>query len=600
MPLAAATIAGLTTGSIGFAITLYRTTLDLYSVFTTASSLGQDAHVLQAQLLIQETLFKRWGDGVGLTKGSVEDVDERLKRDGEGSLFQAVVVALSSAKQVLSDTEKLKKSYGLEGSDERTGGGQLLVELQGMYLVDSAVVVEDYQRRKDEAEKMQIRVGIMQKLKWVIKDKEKFGKLVERLTGLNNGLYSLIEPLEASILAKAVVGELLRTLDLARLRVLCTAAKTTSNASDVASLGALRQRAVEITRFPDSIPDMELPGTSKGLTLFSAGRGERRTVGSYQGEKNGTPEPTKLVLVEWKIIESNLTGQEKEILDTTTNSLAFFLNHNNKSEGLRSLTCIGVTKPVSQSAESIRYGLVYDLPGKSTEKKPPLSLFEMLRDDKNEIDLGNKFLIAQVLVQSLHELHVANWLHKAICSENVLFIRQSGASGPRGQISASSVYLAGYEFSRPGRLRDPTQPAGDVVRSVYAHPAYRGGDIKYRRLFDIYSLGVVLLEIGLWQNAATSVRPGLTANNIQELLIESCEEELGPAMGRVYRNAVHCCLTGDFAVEGLNSVKEDEPNWLEMTADEIVAMEQLDEQMNADLTASFYWKVVQPLRKLYA
>lgn len=117
-----------------------------------------------------------------------------------------MVVALSSAKQVLSDTEKLKKSYGLEGSDERTGGGQLLVELQGMYLVDSAVVVEDYQRRKDEAEKMQIRVGIMQKLKWVIKDKEKFGKLVERLTGLNNGLYSLIEPLEASILAKAVVG----------------------------------------------------------------------------------------------------------------------------------------------------------------------------------------------------------------------------------------------------------------------------------------------------------------------------------------------------------------------------------------------------------
>lgn len=224
----------------------------------------------------------------------------------------------------------------------------------------------------------------------------------------------------------------------------------------------------------------------------------------------------------------------------------------------------------------------------------------MLRDDKNEIDLGNKFLIAQVLVQSLHELHVANWLHKAICSENVLFIRQSGASGPRGQISASSVYLAGYEFSRPGRLRDPTQPAGDVVRSVYAHPAYRGGDIKYRRLFDIYGLGVVLLEIGLWQNAATSVRSGLTANNIQELLIESCEEELGPAMGRVYRNAVHCCLTGDFAVEGLNSVKEDEPNWLEMTADEIVAMEQLDEQMNADLTASFYWKAVQPLRKLYA
>src|ERR1700677_4967486 len=130
MPLAAATIAGLSTGSIGLSITLYRTTLDLYSVFTTASSLGQDAQVLQAQLLIQDTLFKRWGDGLGLTKTNIDDVDERLKSDGEGTLLQAVIVGLSSVRKVLSDTEKLQKSYGLEGSDEVTFGGQLLVELQ--------------------------------------------------------------------------------------------------------------------------------------------------------------------------------------------------------------------------------------------------------------------------------------------------------------------------------------------------------------------------------------------------------------------------------------------------------------------------------------
>lgn len=50
-----------------------------------------------------------------------------------------------------------------------------------MALVDSAVVVADYQRRTEEAEKMRKRVGIMKKLKWVIEDNEKFGKLVERL-----------------------------------------------------------------------------------------------------------------------------------------------------------------------------------------------------------------------------------------------------------------------------------------------------------------------------------------------------------------------------------------------------------------------------------
>jgi hypothetical protein len=598
MPLAAAAIAGLTTGSIGFAITLYKTTLDLYSVFTSASSLGHDAQVLQAQLLIQKTLFKRWGDGLGLTQGNIDDVDERLKADGEGTLSQAVLVGLSSVKKILSDTEKLQKSYGLEGRDEVTAGGRLLEELQGMTLVENEVVGADYQQREEEAQRMQKRMGIMMKLKWVIRDKESFEKLVEKLTCFNNGLYSLIGPLEASILAKAVVGELLRTLDLGRLEVLGTAARRTGNASDIASLAASRQRAVEIMRFPGKIPDMELPDKSKGLTLSNTPRGSRRTVGIYQNERLA-PESTGSVLVEWKIVESSLTGQEKELLDTTTNSLAFFLNKNNRSKGLRSLKCIGVTRDVNFSAESIRYGLVYKLPDASSGNKTPSSLFNVLGDDEREPDLGTKFSIAQTLVQSLHELHLTNWLHKAINSESILFIQQRAAPRSNWEILPSSVYLAGYEFSRPGRLRDPTQPAGDVVRSVYAHPAYRGGNFRYRRLFDMYSLGVVLLEIGLWQRVVDSVRPGQTADDIRDFLIESCKD-LGPTMGRVYMNAVLSCLQGDFPVEGLEQDEEVERNWAQMETDEIVALEVLDEQRNADLTESFYWKVVQPLRKLYA
>ena len=461
--------------------------------------------------------------------------------------------------------------------------------------MDSAMVVADYERRIEETERMQKRVGIMKRLTWVIKDKEKFGKLVERLTGLNNGLYSLIEPLEATILAKAVVGELLRTLDLRRLNVLGIAARTTGNASDIASLAALRQRAVEILRFPERVPNMELPENSKGLTIPDFGRESRRTVGTYQ---RGTPDSKRAVLIEWRIVESNLTGEEKVLLDTTTNSLAHFLNQNDRSDGLRSLQCIGVTKPVSYSAESIRYGFVYNIPSVFKEGTAPLSLFQILGDDEKELDLGDKFRIAQTLVQSLYEIHVANWLHKAIRSDNILFVKRVGAAKVQRQVTANSVYLAGYEFSRPGRLRDPTQPAGDVVKSVYAHPAYRGGNARYRRSFDIYSLGVILLELGLWQRAADSIQAGQMEDNVYDVLIESCEE-LGPAMGKVYRDAVRCCLSGDFPVEGLTNEGE-KVDLLGMSANEITALEESDEQMNADLTASFYWRVVQPLKKLYA
>jgi hypothetical protein len=598
MPLPGATISGLTTGSIGFVITLYTTALDLYSVYSTASSLGRDAQVLQAQLFIQATLFKRWGDGLGLTKGRVEDVDERLKRDGDGSLFQAAVVGMSSIKQVLSDTAELKRSYGLDGMDEVTAGSQMLAELRGISLLDNAVVEADYKRRIEEAEKMQKQIGIMKKLKWTIVDKEKFGTLVERLTGLNNGLYSLIEPLEANLLSKAVVGELLRTMDVGRIRVLGAAARGTSNASDVASLAALRERALDILRNPDTIPNMDLPEKSKGLILRKTALGFQRTVGSYQRPNSNTSASATSVLVEWKVIEANLTGKERELLDKTTNSLAYFLSEAEKTSSFRSLTCLGITKPKSDSAESVRYGLVYQFPGSISNGTSPPTLYDMLGDDEREMDLGNKFRVAQILAQSLYEIHVANWLHKAICSENVIFTRQTNSSEHR--ISPNSVYLAGYEFSRPGRLRDPTQPAGDAARGAHAHPAYRDGGTRYRRVFDIYSLGVVLLEIGTWQRAAGSVRPGRTARDMQDLCIESCERELGPAMGRVYLNAVLCCLTGDSAASGLDAIDEAEPDWDKLSAEQVLALEEADEQMNADLTASFYWKVVQPLGKLYA
>ncbi|KAL4947884.1 prion-inhibition and propagation-domain-containing protein [Aspergillus filifer] len=436
MPIPPTTIASLTTGSISFVITLFKTSLDLYSVFTTTSLLGTAPYT--------RDLFKRWGERLGLAENNLEELDERLGQDSEGSLLRAVIVALSSIKQVLGDVEKLKKSYGLEGSDERTEGQQLPVELQGLSLLDSPAVTESQGLMLKESEKMQKRVSIMQKLKWAIEDKDKFGGLVERLTTLNNGLYSLIDPLEADIMAKAVVGQLLRTLDLIRLWTLYTAAKTASNAADIANLAALRERAVRITKSPDTVLIMDLPSYSNGLTVFEDGRCARRSVGTYQA-----PEVKFEVLVEWKIFNSHMTNKEKIAVDMTTNNLAFFLS-NPWTDGLRSLTCIGVTKPTTKE-------------GPGLESVCPTSVFDLLGNREDELDLGQKFIIAQALVQPLYELHVANWLHKAVRSDNILIITRHGRSR---QLSASLVYLAGYEFSRHGQPQDPTQPAGDIVRSL--------------------------------------------------------------------------------------------------------------------------------------
>src|SRR4051812_23470071 len=97
--------AGAALGAGSLAIQLFQSVLAAYRIFTTAQDFARDAGVLQAQLLIQEQLLIRWGDGLGLTKGE-EDIDDRLTT--ETGFFNAIVASLSSIKSIFMDLDKLK------------------------------------------------------------------------------------------------------------------------------------------------------------------------------------------------------------------------------------------------------------------------------------------------------------------------------------------------------------------------------------------------------------------------------------------------------------------------------------------------------------
>lgn len=81
----------------------------------------------------------------------------------------------------------------------------------------------------------------------------------------------------------------------------------------------------------------------------------------------------------------------------------------------------------------------------------------------------------------------------------------------------------------------------------------------FNKIHDIYALGVVLLEIGLWEPAAKLDRNMFaTANNpraVQAQLIKHAERRLGGRIGKKYQEIVLKCLTGDFGVE--DDTKED-------------------------------------------
>ncbi|KAL8666614.1 MAG: hypothetical protein Q9168_007454 [Polycauliona sp. 1 TL-2023] len=91
---------------------------------------------------------------------------------------------------------------------------------------------------------------------------------------------------------------------------------------------------------------------------------------------------------------------------------------------------------------------------------------------------------ALALAETILQLHTSGWLHKGIRSDNVLFIETGDSKWEYS--SARGPFFAGYD--------NPEQ-------EMYRHPKGQGPTrANFRRSFDLFALGCVLKEIGLWSN----------------------------------------------------------------------------------------------------
>ena len=93
---------------------------------------------------------------------------------------------------------------------------------------------------------------------------------------------------------------------------------------------------------------------------------------------------------------------------------------------------------------------------------------------------------------------------------------------------------------------------------------------RYRQSFDYYSLGLVLLEIGLWDTIVTSTEADSTTM-LRKVLMAKRLPLLGFTMGQAYSDVVTSCLDGSFDY------------W---------------EKAGEDVLQKFYTLVIRPLNRL--
>jgi hypothetical protein len=216
------------------------------------------------------------------------------------------------------------------------------------------------------------------------------------------------------------------------------------------------------------------------------------------------------------------------------------------------LNCQGFYEPTGH------IGLVYQLPSSvlGDPKIQCATLSDILMNPQyTELfaeSLRNRLEVAKSLATTIFSLHSVQWVHKSFKSENIIFF--GCLSENHGVFDWSSPYLLGFDTSRADRAFSDRTPSSRLwEHRVYTHPLRQkeGEWTRFRKSF--YSLGVVLLEIGLLKcfkddhYGRSSEWTNIPPAEVHKRLVRRATA-LKRIMGDTYSEVVRTCLEGTFGV----------------------------------------------------
>lgn len=481
-------------------------------------------------------------------------------------------------------------------------------------------------------------------LRWLASDKQTIEQMVSRFKELNADLEALLSAPQRASLEFGLVAHSVASTDIEELEWVHSAYReelpAISTAAKVKALQIGHFEGIQTGGVPRSqIVDLEafkwapFP-TASGDVQYDASLmdvvGKERAL-ALHASPDGISGEEIPVLVEWRNgfkSTSSIEGRRYRLdqlvcaLSQMSFSPPMTTCYEASPRGTISfgvLECLGW---LMIDFDYSRIGLVFRLPNKQTHR--PISLYDMIRRDRRAKNsgpaLGTRFSMAARLVKRVANMIVVGWLHKSMRSHNVLMFKQSeveprcssamvshDAEDTKSQQRLQEIeelYLTGFSYARPGDLDSAdlsTLPTYDPAFALYRPPrsmqqrcsldardnAVSADDKQLLTphldaTFDIYGLGIILLEIGMWKTigevyedcrkgshrrsngrsrdgtsisvgviaSGTSLQPpasGLLLKEFQEspMMLRLVVDSLGPRTGTIYRDVVRKCLGFD-------------------------------------------------------
>lgn len=555
-----AAIAGL----ISLAFNAFEGCLEAYKFVYTAQHIGTEGDAVQSKLVWERHRLWEWGERTGIQTSAAQ---EKLN-------WSLATIFLQEQKDLMTSATELEAKYklrvpvdvvGAKDAESRTPNDTTLGKLLQRLKPDTP---------QPTGESIQANNGTLKRLRWAAIGKSQALRIVKDIEELNNRLYNLLDSADQKRM-QATTNALLRDLidrsksskELETIRDLLYP-KQSFDDQQLAAAAELKQ-IMSIVGRNQQTPGLDLSKLVEmglKLKLLSAKKlkpsppvTSLRFTGVELGQYKGTN-----VLIEWRFTDE----ETWELMEPHMRALTVLLGKMDRRV-FPVLPCLGLIS----SKELDSFALVYDLSsisekGTRLELKP---LYEII-SEQPEASLSRRFGIALGLAEALLHFHTAGWLHKGIRSENILFLTSAEAS--LEQCLGTQAYLVGFEHARPDS--DDGQaltqlPQTDLRADLYRHPMARGSDRQpFRKSFDLYALGCVLLELGSWRRLVDLHADENLENSIEHadknqkmmalpsLVDFGCHSEdlamLTHAAGQKFADVVTRCLTSS----GKNGEKTDD------------------------------------------
>lgn len=496
-----------------------------------------ESHALHRKFRIQKDRLITWGvDWSDNTKGKQGDIDESVEQAG---LTETVTSVLGTIKEILDEAERMHPGA----------------------LPASAKTLSGRKPRPDPPS-------------WAPADRSRYEDLIKDLTTSIDILYDLSRTRRTQRGIELPAGP--ANINSGKRPDATSASVFQSphfSASDLTLVNPatfpLNASAARSNLPPKLDPsDLILP-EEEPPPYESVGKSSIRVIGRLRSRHSST-NPWKTdgsrtvetcVLVEYATYDPAYRFTEVSPPTDRLESLLTILTKLSSNQSFHgTLKCLGYFEDPKQP----RFGLVFEMPmsvysgpadaHKSVEELRPVTLLSVLQTGSKSLHNSNsatppledRFRLAFTLGLTFSKIHGDNFVHKDVNSSNILVFKKNKRHSPNSralQYSLRSPVICSFDLFSEYDI-EPTHAM--PTPNIYRHPEdpkFTGvKDRRYGPQFDMYSLGLILLEIGLWQPLADLWKPKYTLSDFKQRIEDVYIRRLASKCGTAYMQVVRDCF----------------------------------------------------------